>query len=125
MAGEMGEVNPADAMESNRSLLNPQDGMVLMGRAAAGGLPEDASLAEFMQSVMGIDVNAPWQQELSKFMDTQLTNKEPLGKLRNIAEGNNVRPGAGAVAERDVARTMAPTPEPEFSGGLDGILDRM
>lgn len=115
----------ADAVESNRSLLNPQDAQVVMGRAAAAGVNFDTPLGEFLTDVLGMDLSAPWFDQMQSFANAQTTNQNPLDKARNIAEGTNMRPGAGAGAERLLSRAAAggqqqsPIP-PE--AGLDSVL---
>ncbi len=115
---------PADVVESNRSLLNPLDGQVLMGRTAAT-VTEATTVAEWMLETMGIDVNRPLLEELHKFTRTQLGNASPMDKMANIANGANLRPGAGAVAERALGRAgRSSAGAGPAGGGLDGLLRR-
>lgn len=95
-----------------------------MGRAAGAGVSFDTPLGEFLTDVMGLDLNGPWYEQMQSFVNAQLSNRNPLDKAQNIAQGANVRPGAGGGAERLLARAagggrQAPIP-PE--AGLDSVL---
>ena len=92
---------PADVVESNRSLLNPQDMQVLLGRMS-NSVDEQTTVAEVLAQ-LGLDVNAPAATEFQRWTEATLGNAPPMGKMRNIAEGRHVQPGAGAVAERALA----------------------
>ena len=120
----------ADAVESNRSILNPQDGMTMAGRM---NITEETTLGEFFTQ-LGLDLSAPAIGQLDRFFNAQLTNIDPLDKMKNIAEGNNVVPGAGRRAADQVAAAEgmgAPAPgmaSPGLSGpgtpeqGIEGLL---
>ena len=98
------QVDPAaaaDLVESNRSWLNPSDAATMVGRTV--GLNEHTTLAQFLQEVLGLDLDGPATQ-LVTFTDAQLSSQSAVDKMANIAEGRNLRPGAGARAQAQVAR---------------------
>ena len=103
----MQEADPLDAIESNRSLLDPQDAQIAMTRMDGTGLPEDASLGQLVEAwytqVLGMDWSAPGKPQLQEFAMAQVGNANPLTKVQNIAQGNNMRPGAGAMAQGQLA----------------------
>lgn len=68
----------ADAMEANRSMLNPAD-LAAMKQQGDGGLTVRDFLAK-----NGVDVDGPMSQ-LTKFAQKQTENAGALGKMRNIA----------------------------------------
>lgn len=118
-APAQGEPNPADVVESNRSWLNPTDAMVQLGRTT---LTPETTLGEFLGN-MGLDVNAPAIPQLQRFMEAQQGNQDPLSKMRNIAAGNNVQPGAGDRAAQQVAQATGdtgPSVDPLGAGGTQG-----
>lgn len=137
-----GQADPADVVESNRSFLNPTDGITMMGRLQGSGVNQDTTLAEFLTE-MGLDLQGPALPQLIRFTEAQLGNQTALGKVQNIAEGNNVQPGMGQRAADQLARAdagrqnqQAPppagmnggmgagmgTPPAGGAGGLDGLL---
>ena len=112
--------SPADVVESNRSYANPLDAMTMHGRASQD-LTEETPLGEFLTNFMGLDLNAPWVGELQRFSAVQQSNQTAMGKVANIAEGNNVRAGAGA----DAAMTLvgaSTSPPGAGSAGVDSLL---
>lgn len=115
----------ADAVESNRSLLNPQDAQVMMGRAAGAGYTQDTSLGEFITDFMGLDLNGPAIPQLQAFANAQVNNANPMDKMKNIAAGENVRTGAGAAAARMLSKASAGEQGPSQPAGppqLDNML---
>ena len=108
----------ADAVESNRSWLNPQDSLTMLGRM---NITPETTLGEFFTQ-LGLDLSAPAIEQLERFNNAQLSNIDPLDKMKNIAEGNNMQPGAGRrAADQLAAATASPTPAPGMaSQGLPG-----
>lgn len=122
-APAQGEPTPSDVVESNRSLLNETDALTMMGRST---LTPETTLGEFLGQ-MGMDVNAPALPQLQRFAKAQLGNQDPLSKMQNIAQGNNVQPGAGDRAAQQLAQAnpaMQPgaTPVPN---GVEGLLQNL
>ena len=100
-----GAVDPADAVESNRSWLNPQDGQVMMARLTElVGTPEEPDWYEFSRDYLKIPEGMPFTQAMQQFMQAQTGNATALDKLGNIAQGANVMPGQGAAAEDTMSR---------------------
>lgn len=117
----------ADAVESNRSLLNPLDAQVLLGRMAGGGMTEQTTLGEFLQEYLGFDLDAPAVPQLHRFVEMNTENADPLIKMRNVAENRHVRPGAGVAAERVLTRAAAAgggdrAPAAPPAGGVGALL---
>ena len=109
-----------DAIESNRSMLNPQDGAIMMSRLRqvidSGKKP---TLIEGLQ-LMGLNPEGDFQEEMLRWSRVQTGNTTALDKLDNIAQGNNVVPGAGAAA-----MTPQQSPEPEVMEGSPQGVDRL
>ena len=105
-------------VESNRSWLNPTDALVRMGRIAQ----DPPRTVRDLLAREGIDVDGPIEQ-LAQFADRELSNAHPLGKMRNIADGAHVRPGAGAAAAAAAPAPAAAAPAPAAAApSLDTLL---
>ena len=102
-----------DAVESNRSMLNPADIMTMAGRAKSGGIDENTSLVDLLP-YLGLDPNAPGLPQLRSLLERQLSNASPTGKLQNIAAGKHLSPGAGSAA----MTAMSGGGQPPMPGGM-------
>lgn len=124
--GAGGAVDPADAVESNRSWLNPQDGQVMMARLKeVVGTPEEPDWYEASRDYFKIPEGVPFTQALQQFMQVQTGNVSALDKLSNIAQGANVMPGQGAAAEDTMARIGAGEAGMGAPGAMGPGLDQI
>ena len=98
----------ADAMEANRSMLNPAD-LAAMKQQGDGGLTVRDFLAK-----NGVDVDGPMSQ-LTKFAQKQTENAGALGKMRNIA---------GAGQPPGMSPGMGGGGQPPM-GGFDDIMKNL
>ena len=110
-----------DAIESNRSILNPSDALTMAGRAGQGGIDETTPLVDILP-YLGLDPNAPGIPQLRSFLERQTSNASPTGKLQNIAAGKHMSPGAGNAAVGALSGGASPMgggmPPDPMGGGM-------
>jgi len=108
-----GRPNPTrQAVEQNRSVMNPTDVSVMAGRGQMGG---DMSVRDFFGQ-FGVDVDGPVSQ-LQKFASDQQSKADPLNKMASIANA-----GGG---QRANPMPQGRKPAVESSGGLEGLMTNM
>ena len=115
-----------DAIESNRSMLNPADTLTMAGRMGQGGIDETTPLVDILP-YLGLDPNAPGIPQLRSLLERQVSSASPTGKLQNIAAGKHMSPGAGTAAMTALGGGgQAPMggampPDPMGGGGVEDV----
>lgn len=119
MPPQGGMTPPKNAMEENRSIMNPMDAAAM---AQKGTIKPDMTVRELIEGVFKVPMDAP-VSALTEAIKKQAANKTNMGKMGAMAQGG--QPPMGQPQQPNRMPQGRPSAVPMPQGPQQGLSDLM